>query len=44
MNIKSIDAAKWDAAKQKVKNGCTNKLKVFASEINAELTRSYTLI
>ena len=39
-----IDAAKWDAAKQRVKNGCTNKLKVPASEINAELTRSYTLI
>ena len=39
-----IDAAKWDAAKQRVKNGCTNKLKVSASEINAELTRSYTLI
>ena len=39
-----IDAAKWDVAKQRVKNGCTNKLKVSASEINAELTRSYTLI
>lgn len=39
-----IDAAKWDATKQRVKNGCTNKLKVPASEINAELTRSYTLI
>ena len=39
-----IDAAKWDATKQRVKNGCTNKLKVSASEINAELTRSYTLI
>ncbi len=23
-----IDAAKWDATKQRVKNGCTNKLKV----------------
>jgi len=39
-----IDADKWDATKQRVKNGCTNKLKVSASEINAELTRSYTLI
>ena len=39
-----IDTAKWDATKQRVKNGCTNKLKVSASEINAELTRSYTLI
>ena len=32
------------ATKQRVKNGCTNKLKVSASEINAELTRSYTLV
>jgi len=39
-----IDAAKWDAAKQRVKNGCTNKLKVPASEINAELTRCYTTV
>ena len=39
-----IDAAKWDATKQRVKNGCTNKLKVSASEINAEMTRHYTLI
>ena len=39
-----IDTTKWDATKQRVKNGCTNKLKVSASEINAELTRSYTLI
>lgn len=39
-----IDATKWDTTKQRVKNGCTNKLKVSASEINAELTRSYTLI
>lgn len=39
-----IDATKWEATKQRVKNGCTNKLKVSASEINAELTRSYTLI
>ena len=39
-----IDVAKWDAAKQRVKNGCTNKLKVPASEINAEMTRHYTLI
>ena len=37
-----IDAAKWDATK--VKNGCTNKLMVSASEINAELTRNYTMI
>ena len=34
-----IDASKWDAAKQRVKNGCTNKLKQSASEINADLNR-----
>lgn len=34
-----IDAAKWDASKQRVKNGCTNKLKQSASEINADLNR-----
>jgi len=39
-----IDAVKWDAAKQRVKNGCTNKLKVPASEINAELTRCYATV
>jgi len=39
-----IDAAKWDTAKQRVKNGCTNNLKVPASEINAELTRCYTTV
>ena len=39
-----IDVSKWDAAKQRVKNGCTNKLKVPASEINAEMTRHYTLL
>ena len=39
-----IDASKWDATKQRVKNGCTNKLKVSAAEINAELMRSYTLV
>ena len=27
-----IDVAKWDADKQRVKNGCTNKLKQSASE------------
>ena len=31
-----IDVAKWDADKQRVKNGCTNKLKQSASEINAD--------
>ena len=28
-----IDAAKWDADKQRVKNGCTNKLKQSSSEL-----------
>ncbi|WP_436414072.1 site-specific integrase [Petrimonas sp.] len=32
-----IDVSKWDADKQRVKNGCTNKLKQSASEINADL-------
>lgn len=39
-----IDAAKWDANKQRVKNGCTNKLKQSASEINAELNRYESII
>ena len=39
-----IDAAKWDAAKQRVKNGCSNKLKQSASEINASLLEYYTEI
>lgn len=39
-----IDAAKWDADKQRVKNGCTNKLKVAASEINTEIMRCYAII
>lgn len=34
-----IDAAKWDTSKQRVKNGCTNKLKQSSSEINADLNR-----
>ena len=39
-----IDAVKWDAAKQRVTFGCTNKLKQSASEINADLLRYYTEI
>ena len=39
-----IDVAKWDAGKQRVKNGCTNKLKQSASEINADLLRYYAEI
>ena len=37
-----IDAAKWDSHKQRVRNGCTNKLKQSASEINASLLDYYT--
>ena len=32
-----IDATKWDTNKQRVKNGCTNKLQQSSSEINAGL-------
>ena len=39
-----IDAAKWDADKQRIKNGCSNKLKQSASEINASLLGYYTEI
>jgi len=37
-----IDVTKWDTDKQRVKNGCTNKLKQSASEINADLLKYYT--
>ncbi|MDR1897979.1 MAG: site-specific integrase, partial [Prevotellaceae bacterium] len=37
-----IDVPKWDDEKQRVKNGCTNKLKQSASEINADLLMYYT--
>jgi len=37
-----IDAVKWDIEKQRVRNGCTNKLKQSASEINASLLGYYT--
>ena len=33
-----IDVAKWDTEKQRVKNGCTNKLKQTSSEINSDLS------
>ncbi len=39
-----IDLAKWDANKQRVKMGCTNKLKQSASEINAALQKYYSEI
>ena len=37
-----IDVSKWDENKQRVKNGCTNKVKQSASEINADLLRYYS--
>lgn len=37
-----IDVAKWDSAKERVKNGTTNKLDQSASEINSDLLRYYT--
>jgi integrase len=37
-----IDVTKWDNEKQRVKNGCTNKLKQSASEINTDLLLYYT--
>ena len=39
-----IDVSKWDAGKQRVRSGCTNKLKQAASEINADLLKYYTAI
>lgn len=39
-----IDVSKWDNDKQRVKNGCTNKLKQSASEINTDLLKYYTQI
>ena len=37
-----IDESKCDADKQRVKNGCTNKLKQSSSEINSDLLKYYT--
>ena len=37
-----IDAEKWDTDKQRVRNGCTNKLKQSASEINDSLLGYHT--
>ncbi len=39
-----VDVAKWDTEKQRVKNGCTNKLKQSASEINADLLEYFAEI
>lgn len=36
-----IDAAKWDEDRRRVKNGCTNKLKQTAAEINSDLLKYY---
>lgn len=37
-----VDISKWDENKQRVKNGCTNKLKQTAAEINSDLLKYYT--
>ena len=37
-----IDESKWESDKQRVKNGCTNKLKQSSSEINGDLLKYYT--
>lgn len=39
-----IDVSKWDNIKQRVKNGCTNKLKQNSDEINTALLKHYTRI
>ncbi|MPM32936.1 Tyrosine recombinase XerC [bioreactor metagenome] len=39
-----IDVSKWDAEKQRVKNGCTNKLKQTSAEINSDLSNYFTEI
>ena len=39
-----IDESKWDSTKQRVRSGCTNKLKQSASEINTDLLRYFTEI
>lgn len=39
-----IDVSKWDSIKQRVKNGCTNKLKQNSDEINTTLLKHYTKI
>ena len=39
-----IDAAKWDAERQQVRNGCSNKLKQTAAEINATLNNYSSII
>ena len=38
------DVAKWDLEKQRIKNGCTNKLKQTSSEINSDLSNYFAEI
>lgn len=39
-----IDKSKWDNEKERIKNGCTNKLNQTASEMNTQLSVYYTVI
>ena len=39
-----IDSSKWDEVKEKVRNGCTNKLKQSSSEINTAIQELTTVI
>lgn len=39
-----IDSSKWDVEKQRVKNGCTNKLKQSSTDINSDLNLYFTQI
>ena len=39
-----VDVSKWESDKERVKNGCTNKLKQSASDINTGLSEYYTYI
>ena len=39
-----IDSSKWDAKKQRVKNGCSNKRKETSIQINTELNRLENLL
>lgn len=39
-----IDVAKWDAVRQRVRNGCTNRAKQSSAEINADLNRMESIL
>nr|WP_237077026.1 Arm DNA-binding domain-containing protein [Myroides odoratimimus] len=39
-----IDAPKWDEHKERVRNGCTNRLKQSSSEINTAISELSTII